>query len=152
MTRAFESGATPISLSEREPARARVLILDESPTILRQLQEILVKLRVREGEIVQATTPDDALAYFAGQPPELVFAEFIGTHNEDGLEIIHEMLDRSPHTRVVLCTAETRDCPEVKAALRAGIFAYVEKPLRYEKIRQVLADLDDEKRGVERLR
>lgn len=130
----------------------RVLIVDEATPVVRALREILHKLGLPREDVVHASTPTEALAWFKKEPPKVVFAEFIGTHNEDGLEVIHEMLERAPDAKIVLLTAEGRDCPEVRAALRAGIFAHLEKPLRYEKVRQVMQDLASEEGNIERLR
>lgn len=130
----------------------RVLIVDEAIPVVRALRDILHKLGIAREDVVHASTPADALAWFRGDAPAIVFAEFIGVHNEDGLEVIHEMLDRAPQAKIVLLTAEGRDCPEVRAALRAGIFAHVEKPLRVEKIKQIMQDLQTEEGSIERMR
>lgn len=134
-------------------ARAsRILVVDEALPIRRALVEILHKLGVTDADIEQATSPEEALEAFRRETPHVVFSEFIGVHAEDGLEVIHEMLDRAPEAKIVLVTAEPRDAPEVRAAVRAGVFAIVEKPLRHDKIRQVLQDLAAEEGGIERYR
>lgn len=130
----------------------RVLVVDEATPVIRALQEVLHRLGIPREDIVAASTAADALAWFKGEAPRIVFAEFIGVHNEDGLEVIHEMLERAPEAKIVLLTSEGRDSPEVRAALRAGIFAHIEKPIRQDKIRQVLQDLQSEEGGIERMR
>ena len=129
-----------------------LLVVDESIPIRRKLVEILQKLGTGATQIVEASSAAEALEAFRAHRPQVVFAELIGVHAEDGLEIVHEMLEIDPASRVVLVTAESRESPEVRAAIRAGVFAFIEKPLRYEKIRQVLADLEAEEGGIERLR
>ena len=134
------------------PASSRILVVDEAQVVRATLVEILRKLGVPDEDVEEATSAEEALAAFRRAPPHVVFAELVGVHPEDGLEVIHEMLERAPRAKVVLVTAEPRDSPEVRAAIRAGVFALVEKPLRHEKIRQVLQDLHAEEGGVERLR
>jgi len=131
-----------------------MLLLEEAAPVRARLLDILHKLGVQDEEMAFATDAGEALSWFqpGQQPPGVVFAELLGVHPEEGLEIVHEMLDRAPKTKIVLVTAEPRESPEVRAALRAGIFAYVEKPIRFEKIRAVLVDLASEEGGVERLR
>lgn len=129
-----------------------VLIVDESLPVRNKLVEILLKMGSAAGQILQAASPEEALLLFRDRRPRMVFAELVGMHPEDGLEVIHEMLEIDPATRVVLLTSESRESPEVRAAIRAGVFAYVEKPLRHEKIRAVLADLEAEEGGIERYR
>lgn len=129
-----------------------VLILDESLPVRLKMVEILHKLGTSDSHIVQATTAEEALAAFREHRPTLVFAELVGVHPEDGLDVLHEMLETEPTARIVLVTSEPRDSPEVRAAIRAGVFAYVEKPLRHEKIRSILSDLEAEEGGIERFR
>ena len=143
-------GAAP---GEPEVAQStHVLVVDEALPVRRTLVDILLKLGVASGDIHEATSADEALAAFRKDTPHVVFAELVGVHPEDGLEVIHEMLERAPTAKVVLVTAEPRDSPEVRAAIRAGVFALIEKPLRHDKIRQVLQDLAAEEGGIERLR
>ena len=103
--------------------------------------EILHNLGARDNDLAIASDEEEALAWFGGTAPSVVFAEFIGAKNDDGLDLLHEILERAPECKIVLVTAEPRDSPEVRAALRAGIFAYVEKPVRHEKIRDILGDI-----------
>lgn len=142
------SDATP-----EPPARSRtVLILDEAAPVQRLLKEILTKLGVPASDIRACGDPEEALRIFLETRPHVVFAEFIGVHPDEGLDMIHAMLDAAPEAKIILLTAETRDAPEVRAALRAGVFAHVEKPLRHDKIRAVMAELESEEGGIERFR
>lgn len=145
-------GGTHDMPAEAAARPSRVLVLDEAVPVRNALAEILHKLGFPVADLEQASTAEEALAAFRREVPHVVFAELVGVHPEDGLEVIHEMLERAPGVRVVLVTAEARDSPEVRAAVRAGVFAIVEKPLRHEKIRQVLADLAAEEGGIERFR
>lgn len=129
-----------------------VLILDEALAVRRLLQEILVKLGTAERDLRLVETPEEALEIFKKERPRLTFTEFIGTHPDEGLDMIHAMLDADPQAKIVLLTAEPKDAPEVRAAIRAGAFAHVEKPLRHEKIRAILAEIDAEEGGIERFR
>lgn len=129
-----------------------ILVLDEAQPVRSALTEILHKLGVARDDIRVATTAEEAIALFKADAPTVVFTELVGVHAEEGLEVIHEMLERSPECKIVLVTAESRDAPEVRAAIRSGVFAYVDKPLRHDKIRQVLQDLAAEEGGIERFR
>lgn len=143
--------------TEPEPAAAparvqKILVADEALPIRRTLMEILKKLGTPESALFTASEPDEILRVFELVRPTIIFSELLGVHPEDGLEVLHEILDRDPLAKIVLITAEPRESPEVRAAIRAGVFAVVEKPLRHEKIRQVLADLESEEGGIERFR
>lgn len=140
---------------EARPARQRarrILIVEEAPPVVRSLLDALQKAGLAREDLQVAMGGPEALASFQKETPDLVFAELVGTRPEDGLEIVLEMLDKAPHVKVVLVTAEPRDSAEVRAAIRAGVFAYIEKPLRHEKVRQALQDLESEEGGIERFR
>lgn len=142
------AGASPL----RGTTAQGYLVLEEAQPVRNQLREILAKLGIPAEDIAFAATGQEALAHFGDAHPYVVFAELVGVHPEEGLEIVHEMLERAPEARVVLVTAEPRDSPEVRAAVRAGVFAVIEKPLRAEKVRAALQDLHNEESKIERLR
>jgi DNA-binding NtrC family response regulator len=145
-------GSRPDEASRGRQRARRVLVVDEAPPVVRALVEALQKLGVPREDVRIAMGAHEALDAFRKDPPDVVFAELVGTRPEDGLEVVHEMLDAAPHVKVVLVTAEPRDSPEVRAAIRAGAFAFIEKPLRHDKIRQVMQDLESEEGGIERFR
>lgn len=142
--------------AHHEPRRVnldirRFLVFDEALPIRRKLQEILHRTGVSAGELRVTGTRDEALEHFALHHPHVVFMELPGAPGE-GLEMVLEMLGIDPQVRIVLVTAESPDSPFVRAAVRAGVFAVIQKPLRHEKVRQVLAELDSEEGGIERFR
>ena len=135
----------------RQRAR-RVLVVDEAPPVVRSLLDALQKAGVDPKDVQVAMGAHEAMESFRKDPPDVVFAELVGTRPEDGLEVVLEMLDAAPHVKVVLVTAEPRDSPEVRMAIRAGAFGFIEKPLRHDKVRQALQDLESEEGGIERFR
>ena len=130
----------------------RVLVVDEALPVVRAIVEALLKTGISREDVRVAMGAQDALESFHKDPPDVVFAELVGARPEDGLEIIHEMLESFPEVKIVLVTAEARDSAEVRAAIRAGVFAFIEKPLRHDKIRAVMQDLESEEGGIERFR
>lgn len=145
-------GARDVDARPGRQRSRRVLVLDEALPVQRALVEALAKVGVPREDVTVAATAEEALAAFRNDPPDVVFAELVGTRPEDGLEVVHEMLDLSPETKVVLATAEPREGAEVRAAVRAGVFAVIEKPLRSDKVRQVLQEMETEEGGIERYR
>ena len=145
-------GQRPTQPTDAIPSHGTILVVDESLPVRQKLVEILAKLGGASDQVIEAATAAEALEAFRAHKPGIVFCELVGVHPEDGLDVVHEMLESDSHARIVLVTAEPRESAEVRAAIRAGVFAIVEKPLRYEKIRAVLADLESEEGGIERLR
>lgn len=129
-----------------------VLLVDPAVPIQRKLIEILHRAGVPAAQLTPVGEPDAAVEAFARQHPGLVFAEFAGKRPEEGLDMILEMLQIDPQAKIILVTAEPLDSPLVRTAVRAGVFAVIEKPLRHEKIRQVLSEIEAEEGGIERFR
>lgn len=129
----------------------RYLVFDEALPIRRKLQEILYRTGISSTELRVTGTRDEALETFAIHHPHVVFMELPGAPG-DGLEMVLEMLEVDPQVRIVLVTAESQDSAVVRSAVRAGVFAVISKPLRHEKVRQVIAELDAEEGGIERFR
>lgn len=130
----------------------RVLVCDEALPIRRKLQEILHRAGIAGTEMRIADNAEKAMEIFALDHPDVVFTELVGEDAQAGLAMVLEMLSLDPQVRIVLVTAEAEDSAVVRAAVRAGVFAVVPKPLRHEKVRHVLADIDSEEGGIERFR
>ncbi|HEX2022620.1 MAG TPA: response regulator [Candidatus Thermoplasmatota archaeon] len=146
----LERGDRPgvVSLTMR-----RVLVVDDALPVRRTLMEILHRVGGVSGAQVQiAQRPDEALELFAKHHPSLVFAELVGAHPGEGLEMVGEMLRLDPKVRVVLVTAEDPSSALVRQAVRMGVFAVVPKPLRHERFRQVFSEIEAEEGGIERFR
>lgn len=143
-----DAPATPtVSLQLR-----KILIVDEALPVRRKLLETLHRAGIPIAQIHQATGADAALETFVREHPTLVMAELVGDDPQQGLDMVLEMLQIDPQARIVLMTAEDARSPMVRAAVKAGVFAVVEKPLRHEKIRAVMAEIESEEGGIERFR
>lgn len=143
--------------STPEPLRVRVdtrrfLIVDEALPVRRKLQEILHRTGVAASEMRVAEGAEAAMELFVMEHPDVVFTELLGDDAQAGLEMVLEMLRIDPQVRVVLVTAEPVDSVLVRSAVRAGVFAVVPKPLRHEKLRQVISEIEAEEGGIERFR
>lgn len=143
--------------STPEPLRVRVdsrrfLIVDEALPVRRKLQEILYRTGVAAAEMRVAENAENAMELFVMEHPDVVFTELLGDASQEGIEMVLEMLRIDPQVRIVLVTAESLDAPIVRMAVRAGVFAVVPKPLRHEKVRQVMSEIESEEGGIERFR
>lgn len=144
----LETDATPtVSLRLRS-----VLLVDEAFPVQRKLLDILHRTGVPAAQVRTASDPDAAMEAFATHHAGLVFTEFVGRRPEEGLDMILDMLRLDPQAKIILVTAEPVESTLVRAAVRAGVFAVVEKPLRHDKIRAVIAEIESEEGGIERFR
>lgn len=130
----------------------RVLVADEALPIRRKLLEVLHRAGLSGQQVRTVQSAEEALEVFAREHPALVFTEFVGTGERAGIGMILEMLEVDPQAKIVLVTAEDPEGPLVRQAVRAGVFAVVRKPVRHEKIRLVLGEIEAEESGIERYR
>jgi two-component system, OmpR family, KDP operon response regulator KdpE len=104
------------------PARARVLVVDDEPAMLRALR---INLRVREYDVATAATGQETLAEAGRRPPDAVILD-LGLPDLDGIEVIRRLRgwSRAP---VIVLSGRARLGDKI-AALDAGADDYVTKP------------------------
>lgn len=149
-----QRASAPIgALPERVSVKiASILLVEDALPIRKKFIEILFRSGFHADKVSIATTSEVALEAFAREFPTLVFAELIGSDAEAGLLMVEEMLAINPLVKIVLVTAEDPGGHLVRRAVKVGVFAVVSKPLRHEKIRQVLSEIENEDGGIERFR
>src|SRR5499425_158107 len=110
------------------PSRARVLVVDDEPAMLRALR---INLRVRKYDVATAATGGEALAEAGRRPPDAVILD-LGLPDLDGIEVIRRLRGWSSVPVIVL---SGRAGPGDKiAALDAGADDYVTKPFSMEEL------------------
>jgi CheY-like chemotaxis protein len=110
------------------PSRARVLVVDDEPAMLRALR---INLRVRKYDVTTAATGQEALTEAGRRPPDAVILD-LGLPDVDGIEVIKRLRGWSRAPVIVL---SGRAGPGDKiAALDAGADDYVTKPFSMEEL------------------
>ena len=105
-----------------QQARARVLVVEDEPAMLRALR---INLRVRKYDVATAATGEEALAEAGRRPPDAVILD-LGLPDLNGIEVIRRLRGWSRAPVIVL---SGRAGPGDKiAALDAGADDYVTKP------------------------
>lgn len=109
-------------------ARARVLVVDDEPTMLRALR---VNLRARGYDVTLATDGEGATAEAARRPPDAILLD-LGLPDIDGVEVIRRLRGwtRAP----VIVLSGRRSLNDTVAALDAGADDYVSKPFSMEEL------------------
>lgn len=120
------------------------MIVDEALSVRLRLMQMLEQMGFHRSRLTEASSVADVLGALDRGKPRLIFTEFLGIHPIDGLDLIHEILERAPLTNVVLVTSEPKDSPDVREAVRKGVFAVIEKPLRPEDLRRVMDAVDED--------
>ncbi|HNV13642.1 MAG: response regulator transcription factor [Actinomycetales bacterium] len=107
---------------------ARVLVVDDDPTILRTLR---INLRARNYEVEAVTNGRDALSAFMEAPPDLVVLD-LGLPDVDGVEVLRRMR-RISRVPVVVLSAR-QDSDDKVEALDEGADDYVTKPFGMDEL------------------
>src|SRR6188474_2278751 len=113
---------------------ARILIVDDDPTLLR-----LLALRlVNEGhEVLEAASGAAALAVLDQGLPQLLVTD-LRMAGMDGLQLFEAVHRRHPLLPVLMLTAHGT-IPDAVKALQKGVFGYITKPF---EARTLMAEVD----------
>ncbi|MDP9219909.1 MAG: response regulator [Actinomycetota bacterium] len=109
-------------------AKARVLLVDDDPQLLRALS---INLRARGYDITTATNGTTALAAASRQPPDVVVLD-LGLPDIDGVEVVRGLRGWSTMPIIVL-SARNGQADKV-AALDAGADDYITKPFGMDEL------------------
>jgi diguanylate cyclase (GGDEF)-like protein len=119
---AASAGLQPPAPAARE-ARPKLLIVDDQPINIRFLHEIFQA----DHDVFVATSGADALAFCAGNLPDLILADVIMPHM-DGYDLCRK-LKQDEHTHeipVIFVTAQS-DTPDEEEGLEAGAVDFISK-------------------------
>lgn len=106
-------------------SKIRVVLIDDHRIVQRGLRSYLESFP--DVEVVgAASSGEEALEKLEGWLPDVVVMDLRMPGGIDGVEATRRVRALSPHTQVVVLTADTDDA-RVVAALRAGAIGYVRK-------------------------
>lgn len=112
----------------------RVLVVDDEEKVVFFLRESLEELG-HDFTISAAKSADEALEKIEQQPYDLVITD-LRMPGTDGLDLLREIKERSPDTRLVLMTAYGSD--EVEAdAQSLDVFEYITKPFHVSDLMDI---------------
>lgn len=120
----------------------RALVVDDSRTIRMVLRHMLAQAGVPETGIHEADGGAAALARFSEADPEVVFLD-LEMPDMDGEQVAQRILDEHPLAKLVLTTGVDRGDARVRRLVSMGAFEVVEKPLRRERVDDVLRLVDE---------
>lgn len=111
----------------------RILIVDDEEDMLWMLQKNLSK-GMDQVETLAASSGEEALAVLADKKVELVITD-INMPGMSGLDLLIEISNRHPQTRVIIMTAYPSNTYEHTAKL-SGCLKYIEKPFDIKEMRE----------------
>jgi two-component system response regulator HydG len=119
-----------------DPARVRILLVDDSPADL----EPLAMLLQRDGyRLRTVTSVDEALTAFDREPAHVVVTDFV-MPGKNGADLAKAVRDRSPSTAVLVLTGHP-GTKQAVSSIKSGAFDYLSKPYEPRRIREIVAEL-----------
>ena len=122
-----------------------VLIVEDSPAIGMLLKNYLEKLGYNEIHICDtgssAITAFNSLIEQNKQP--IVLLDYM-LPDMDARSVLTQMLEIKPDARIILETATEKDDEGIKELIRLGIYQYLEKPIRFERLKEMFDTLEKE--------
>ena len=119
----------------------RILIIDDEKNVRRTLQ---VALESMGHEVYAADNGGTALEQLKAQSFDVVFLD-LKLGQENGLDLLQEILELSPSAAVVVFTAYASIETAVEA-MRRGAFDYLSKPATPDQVRRILTHIDRTKK------
>ena len=119
----------------------RILVVDDEKNIRRAMAMAIESM---DHDVVCAASGSDAFKELRNAAFQVVFLD-LKLHQENGLDVLAEILRVAPQAAVVIVTAFASIETAVEA-MRLGAFDYLPKPCTPDQVRQVLAKIERTKR------
>jgi response regulator of citrate/malate metabolism len=122
-----------------------VLIVEDSPAVTMLLKSFLDKLDY--SNITSCDNGFTAVKEFKklvkeGDSPVVLLDYMLP--DMDCKSVLTQMLDVKPDARVILETATEKEDEGIKELIRLGVYQYLEKPIRFETLKDVFTTLEKE--------
>jgi len=122
-----------------------VLIVEDSPAIGMLLKSYLEKLGYTQ--IHTCDTGSAAITTFndlvSQNKQPIVLLDYM-LPDMDARSVLTQMLEVQPNARVILETATEKDDEGVKELIRLGVYQYLEKPIRFESLKNIIDTIEKE--------
>lgn len=128
----------------------KILIIDDAPAVVSSMKMALGALGITEGQITVGHSAEEAWQLIAADPPDLIFLD-VGLGDGQGDELAKAWLKEEPTRRIVMITGLDLGDPRVREAVSAGVYDVIQKPIRFQRIRQVMDLIASETQGLRRL-
>ena len=117
---------------------ARILIIDDEPSVRRMLRQMLENAG---HEVVEAENGRSGLDVFRDRPPDLVMTDIIMPQKE-GIQTIAEMRHEAPQVPVIAMSGggRTRNLDFLKLAEKVGAHSTIAKPFRMADVLKAVTD------------
>ncbi len=114
--------------------RLQVLVLDDEPIVGKRLQPALAKVGC---DVEVFDSPGPALQRVAAKRFDIVVTD-IRMEDIDGIEVLENVLERWPKTKVIMITGYAT-VEVAREAMAKGAFDFIAKPFKPQELRDVIA-------------
>jgi len=122
-----------------------ILIVEDSPAIGMLLKIYLEKLGYTE--IHTCATGSSAITTFGELISEnkqpIVLLDYM-LPDMDARSVLTQMLQLKPDARIILETATEKEDEGIKDLIRLGVYQYLEKPIRFESLKETMETIEKE--------
>jgi len=122
-----------------------ILIVEDSPAVGMLLKNYMEKLGYSEIHICE--TGSSAITTFSdliSQNKEPIVLLDYMLPDMDARSVLTQMLEKKPNVRVILETATEKEDEGVKELIRLGVYQYLEKPIRFESLKEIMTIMEKE--------
>jgi CheY-like chemotaxis protein len=138
----------------------RILVVEDSPSARKLIQDILLRLGVALSDLRLAGTVPEALQWYAQWRPEIIFVDLQlrppdgetpapstatpaprDHYPKSGGELAIQLLQRNPALKVVICSASDPSQSEVAELVKKGKVGAIVKPILASKVQDTLVRL-----------
>jgi len=122
-----------------------ILIIDDALTIVLLIKEFLKKLGYENVQYSQKGSEGVELfreMVQSGKEPVVLLDFNLG--DTTGLEILTQLLEIKPNSKVIMETASDKQEDVIKKCIANGAYDYLQKPIRFEKLKEMLQVLNTE--------
>lgn len=118
----------------------KALICDDSILIRKKLKDLLVSNGY--SDISEATNGQEAIDKYKLNRPNVVFMDIV-MPIKTGIDAVKEILDFDKSAKIVMASSSGTKT-NLREALEAGAFEFIQKPFETDKILDILAKLNKE--------
>jgi len=133
-----------------------LLIIEDHLTIVFLVKEFLQMLGYEN--VRHAVKGSEGVEVFremveSGNEPVVLLDYDLG--DTTGLDVLRQLLEIKPTAKVIMATAHSRDDVAIQECIASGAYDYLEKPIRLEKLKQILqvliieSGVDDKKEKIQ---
>lgn len=122
-----------------------ILLIEDSPAISLLLREFLEKLDYKK--VHSASTGKEGITMFQnltnnGIIPIVLLDYTLPDTNAN--EVITQLFNIRPDVKIVIETAENKEEQVIKEAIRRGVYLYLQKPIRFDNMKDVMRIIEEE--------